>query len=61
MHLLVHKNHQKGEFDLDEAVSNFFQYNNSKKLSSAKHTPLDIKSAVYNENLIQEKIERKKY
>ena len=58
--LISAKDHQKGEFDIDEAVSDFLQYYNSKKHSTTRHTPLDIISAANNENLIQEAIENRK-
>ena len=58
--LISVKDHQKKEFALDKTVSNFLQYYKSKKNSPTKHTPLDIISAVNNENLIRETIENRK-
>ena len=50
--LISAKDNQKGEFNLDEAVGDFLQYYNSKMHSTTWHTPLDIISAVNNQNLI---------
>ena len=47
--LISVKDRQKEEFDLDETVSDFLQYYDSKKHSTTKHTPLDIISAANND------------
>ena len=57
--LISAEDHQKDEFDLDEAVSDFCN-TITKKNSTTRHTPLDIISAANNENLIQEAIENRK-
>ena len=51
------KDHQKEEFDLDEAVSYFCNIK-LKKHRTTKHTPLDI-SAENIENLVQEAIQNR--
>ena len=50
--LISAKDNQKEEIELDEEVSDFFKYYNSKKHSTTKHTPLEKISTANNENLI---------